>query len=203
MQLEELKNIWQNFDESIENKLEINHQLLKEVSISKVAKLLAPIKREQIFEIVLTTLFLPILFQITFNSIQSTALMLSGSVLILILFGSIIYNLFVLKQIYGIHYEATILDAQEKLERIKVLEAREINTLYVLIPTFYLCMLVIANAFIHFKITAPVNLFWSFQMVGTLVITFIIVYFLKRFPNQSLQKALQFMGEMEDLKQDK
>jgi hypothetical protein len=200
MQLEELKNLWQNFDNSIENKIEVNHQLLKEVSFKRIKRLLSGLKREQLFELIITLIFLPLLYQITFNSIQNTPLMICGTVLILMMLATIIYNIYVLFQVYSIHYEDAILESQQKLERLKVLEIKETNLLIVLIPLVYLCILIMANAFFNFKIAAPAVLFWGLQGVGTLVITLIIVYFLKRFPNQSLQKAIDFIGEMNDLK---
>jgi len=201
MQLEELKNIWQNFDQSIENKIELNHQLLKEVSFKRIQNMLAGLKAEQIFELIITIIFLPFLYQLTFNSINSLPLMICGSVLIFIMLATIAYNIYVIKEIYSIHYEDSILNAQHKLERLKILEVKETNLLIVLIPAFYLCILIMANAFFHFKIAANPTLFWGLQMGGTMVITLIIVYLLKRFPNRSLQNALAFIHEMEDLKQ--
>lgn len=204
MQLEELKNIWQDYDSNLNAKINLNHALLKEVSINKIQNMLSSFKWSNVFELVISALFIPFLLNFVKATSTILPLFICGIFLLLLMIGTIIYNLYIIFQISEIRYDIPIVSAQKKLERIKLLEAREVNSLYILIPAFSIAFTaLIAKFFLNLNLFDYLNLFWGTQFLGTILVTFIIVYLLKKFPNKELESALDFIKEMEDLEDKK
>ena len=142
MNFEELSKIW-NQDHKEETHIEINERLLKEVSFNTVRNNLKEIKWSSIIEIVINYIWLFFLVEFIISYFFQAQFSIPAAILILIAVYSIVIESYKLYLYYTINVQSSIVGAQKKLEKLKFLELFDVNSLYFVIPLFFIPFLVV------------------------------------------------------------
>lgn len=198
MNEQELINIWNEQDTNLEKSITVNQQLLKTVTLEKVKSMLTLFRRTQIFELIMNFLFLFWLIKFIRNDVDSTVLIISTAVLFALMLASIIVNIYNLYLAKSITYDTSIVDAQRKIEQLKLSEKRSVNALYVIIPLVPIpFLLVFAKAFAGIDLYEILDKTYLLSFtLGSFLIGLIVVWFVKKFPNEEMKNANTFLNEI-------
>ena len=112
--------------------------------------------------------------------------------------ASVLFSGYQLSLYYGIRAGHPVVKTQLKVARLRYLELLETNLLLVVIPLFFApFMIVMANALAHYDLYRHSD--WLvYSTLGSMVIALIIVFFLRKFPNERLQEAQSFLNELKE-----
>jgi hypothetical protein len=202
MELHDLTNIWNGSDNKMESTVKINKSLFMEVSINRIKTELSPIRRTSFFEIIVNMLFLFIMIKYSFSQLSEIKFLIPGLLLIAFNWYSIIFSLKKLYLLYDIKAETPVLLTQKKLEKLKLMEIREKHMLYIFIPLLSPVFLIIgAKAFLNLDLYLYLN--WLIaQTAASILIAAIIVYVLKKFPDENLDRTLKFLNEIAETEKE-
>jgi len=197
MELNELKKLWQSYGETLEPQVQINRRLLKEVSIRKVHSLLLEFKSTAIIELVANSLFSIFLIQFIAGHWGSFKFTLPAVALLLLMVSGLAWSIYLLSLMSQVKAELPVIRAQRIVGRLRLYEYWETKALYVIIPVFSGAFLVVlAKALVDLDIYALVGSWLIGFVAGSLAVAVIIVWFLKRFPDQRLRRAERFLDEI-------
>jgi len=204
MNFEELSKIW-NQDHKEETHIEINERLLKEVSFNTVRNSLKEIKWSSIIEIVINYIWLFFLVEFIISYFNQAQFSIPAGILIIISVFSILIESYKLILYCTANVQSSIIGAQKKLEKLKFLELFDVNSLYIVIPLFFIPFLVVFS-----KGIIGIDIYeFGFSMReilvatgSTFIISVIIVYFLKAFPNKELNESLDFISELREFQKE-
>lgn len=202
MELHELTNIWNGSDLKMESTVKINKTLFMEVSINRIKTILSPIKRTSYFEIIVNLLFLFPVITFSFSMLSEIKYLIPG----LLLIAFTCYNsIFIIKKLfllYGIDSQTPVLHTQKNLVKLKLMEIRERQMLYILIPLFSPVFLIVgAKAFLNIDLYQFIN--WLIaQTAASILIAALIVYILKKFPDKNLDRTLNFINEIAEVEKN-
>lgn len=199
MNLQELSNIWNSTDNEQEKNIHINKTLFKEVSMNKIQSSLKEIKWTSFIEIAVNIPFLFFLWNFIVQHYATWKFLIPALALLFFTFyslGFIGYKLFLF---YSIDAKASVLQTQKNIAKLKYCEQMEVHSLYVIIPLFYVVFLIVfAKALANFDLYQLGN--WLIlQGIGGFVVSLIVVFFLKKFPNKHLQESIDFLEEIKEM----
>lgn len=202
MELHELQNIWNGSDNKMENTVKINKSLFMEVSINRIKTELSPTRRTCFFEIIVNLLFLFIMIKFSVSQLSEIKFLIPGLLLIAFSCYSIIFSLKKLNLLYDIKAETPVVLTQKKLEKLKHMEIREKHMLYIFIPLLSPVFLIVgAKAFFNSDLYLFIN--WLIaQTAASILIAAIIVYVLKKFPDENLDRTLKFLNEIAETEKE-
>ncbi len=202
MELHELTNIWNGSDNKLESTVKINKSLFMEVSINRIKTELSPLTWTSFFEIIVSFLFLFIMIKFSVSQLAELKFLIPGLLLILFSCYSIIFSLQKLYLLFGIKAETPVLLTQKKLKKLKLMEIRERQMLYIFIPLFSPIFLIVgAKAFFNLDLYLFIN--WLIaQTAASILIAAIIVYVLKKFPDKNLDRTLKFLNEIAETEKE-
>lgn len=202
MELHELSTIWNGTDSKLENKVQINKSLFLEVSMNRIKTNLNSLRWTGYFEIIVNFLFLLFVVNFILSNLSELKFLIPGLILFAFSVYSIIFNIKILVLHYGINAQTPVLQTQLKLEKLKLLETRETQLLYVFIPLLSPVFLIVGAKFIlNFDLYNYMN--WLIaQTAGSILIAAIIVFLLKKFPDRNLEKSIAFIKEITEEKEE-
>ncbi len=202
MNEQDLINIWNEQDSTLEKSIAVNQQLLKTVTLEKVKSMLTIFRRTQFFELIVNFLFLLWLIKFIRNDVDSTVLVISSSILFALMFGGIIVNIYNLYLAKSITFDMSIVDAQRKIEQMKMSEKRSVNALYIIIPLVPIpFLLVFAKAFVGIDLYEIFDKTYLLSFtLGSFLIGLIVVWLVKKFPNEEMEKAISFLNDIQKYK---
>ncbi|WP_321290020.1 hypothetical protein [uncultured Sunxiuqinia sp.] len=197
MDFQELNNIWNRADESLETNLKINKAMFKEVSMQKIKSKLYELKLSSWIEIAFNIPFA--LFLILYVIDQFTVIKYSGPAFLLLLISlfSLTFSGHKLYLYYRrIHASQSLVETQKSIEKLKYYEQMEKNLLYVIIPLFSTAFLIVmSQSILNIDLYQYSN--WVvLQTAASLIVALIIVFILKKFPNRKIQESLSFLKEI-------
>jgi len=201
MNFEEIGSIWNNSDQQIDNKISINKKILKELALNKVKSGLYEIRWTSYISIFSWAIFL--LFLASFIKDNFSEYQFSFPAFLLVIIGllALIFDIYKLKMIFSIDADAPVVEAQQKLARLKYAEIFDTYSLYVLIPLLSApFLIVLAKAFVGFNIYSLGSTWMILQIVGSIVIAIVIVFILRRYPNRNLKASIDFLNEIKESK---
>jgi hypothetical protein len=200
MDEQELINIWNEQDNSLEKSINVNQHLLKDVTLNKIKSMLNIFRRTNIFELIVNFIFLFWLVNFIKNHLESMVFLIASAILYLLMLASIVYNIYNLYLVKSITYNTYIVETQQKIERMKLYKKYSVNALYIIIPiTSVPFILVLAKGFLHidlYQILGATYL-WLFTL-GSLAITLLVVWFIKQFPDEEMEKANSFLSTIQE-----
>ena len=203
MELEELVKMWNEQDQGLDNKLQVNRRLLKTVSLDKVKSLLSEFTLESILEAGLNALFFWFILQFVWDQWPLIKFVVPGIVLLVTTFLSFLGNMYELLSLASIGYESSVVEVQKKIERLRFFQRMDRNSLYVIIPLFSLFFPIwFAWAVLGLDLFDILGIGWVYHFIGSLAIAAIIVWFLKRFPDRKMAKAIQFLEEIKKFEKE-
>lgn len=202
MELHELTNIWNGSDLKMESTVKINKTLFMEVSINRIKTILSPIKRTSYFEIIVNLLFLFPVITFSFSMLPEIKYLIPGLLLIAFTCYNLIFIIKKLFLLYGIDSQTPVLHTQKNLVKLKLMEIRERQMLYILIPLFSPVFLIVgAKAFLNIDLYQFIN--WLIaQTAASILIAALIVYILKKFPDKNLDRTLNFINEIAEVEKN-
>lgn len=203
MELKEIKALWNEQNKSLDNTLKVNSILLKNASVDTMKSLLRPFTRYNIFEFVSNALFAVILLGFVINHYNEIRFALPGLILLIITLYTLVQNIIVLRRVRTINYLTPITTIQKRIESLRLYNLRQINWLYWLIPLFYACFMIVAlKGLIGLDVFVFPTDQLIYQFLGAVVITPIIVWFLKKFPDEGIASSLKFIESIETFEKE-
>lgn len=204
METNDLIKLWKQYDQQVEGNWSINQQLLKEVSLGKVKSLLSEFRLQTILEVVTNGLFF-IWIMAFFVDHFFTMKYAVPSVFLLMLTGwGLGWAIFKWVVLATLSYDTPVLSAQKRLELFRLYNRWEINLLLVLIPFFWLAFLIVfPMMFLGMDMFELLGVWIWHQFLGAFVVAAIIVWFLKKFPDKKMEKAIDFLNEIREVEEEK
>ncbi len=204
MELNEISELWNdiNMDNS---EISINQDALSELTAYKLQDKLSEIKWTAIFEIVVAFFWLIFLIGFAIDNFEKIQLFLPALSLIIISILSLIMEAFKLSLFWSIRHQFSIIHTQRRIEKLRCLELLDTNSLFVLIPLFFVPFIIVIV-----KAVSGLNIFdlgFGLNEIlmltgGSFVVSMIIVFILKKFPLQELKDSLDFLNDLKHLEED-
>ncbi|WP_159517372.1 hypothetical protein [Sunxiuqinia indica] len=197
MDFQELNNIWNRADESLETNLKINKAMFKEVSIQKVKSKLYELKLSSWIEIAFNIPFALFLIGYVIDQFTIIKYSVPAFLLLLISLFGLTFSGYKLYLCYRrIHASQSLIETQKSIEKLKYYELMEKNLLYVIIPLFSTAFLIVmAQSILNIDLYQYSN--WlALQAASSVIVALIIVFILKKFPNKKIQESLSFLKEI-------
>ena len=181
MELEELKNRWNEFDNKLEKSLQLNKQLLNKINLDKAKNKLRTLLIYKLLEMGVLVYVIYYLVNFTIKNIDSPQFSISA--LILIFFGVMGY-ISDIRQISVIIRLRTdkaddITSKQKNLTTLKLLIVNYVKWALLSIPFFPVWIVLIPKIFLNFDIySSSMNLWWWMNIgLGILFIPFVLWIF--------------------------
>jgi len=199
MRFEELSSIWNSVDFELDNTVQVNKQLVKDLGLSKVKSSLSELKLSVIFQIVVGFMFIN--FIMNFFVQNLTHFQFSGPAFFLLAFtaAGLVVSIYQLWLSLSINAELSVVEAQKKLMRLQTIEVLDIYSLLIIIPLFYAPFMIVgAKAFFNFNLYELSSNWFVYQTIGSIVIAVIVVFVLRKFPNKKLKESIDFLNELNE-----
>ena len=181
MELEEIKNRWNEFDNKLEKSLQLNKQLLNKINLDKAKNKLRTLLIYKLLEMGVLVYVIYYLVNFTIKNIDSTQFSISA--LILIFFGVMGY-ISDIRQISVIIRLRTdkaddITSKQKNLTTLKLLIVNYVKWALLSIPFFPVWIVLIPKIFLNVDIySSSMNLWWWMNIgLGILFIPFVLWIF--------------------------
>jgi hypothetical protein len=196
MELQELSNIWNGTNSQLESTVKINKSLFMEVSMNRVKSNLTTLRWTSYIEVIVNFLFLFFVVNFTISNLVEIKFFIPGLLLVAFSIYSIIFSINKLLIHYRINAQTPVIQTQKNLAKLKFLESKEIQLLYIFIPLFWSIFLIVGAKFIlNLDMYEYMN--WLIaQTAGSVVIAIIVVFILKKFPDKNLEKSISFLKEI-------
>jgi glucan phosphoethanolaminetransferase (alkaline phosphatase superfamily) len=198
MDFQELSTLWNSNDQELDRQIEIRQRLVKEVGIYKVRTYLSEIKWTAYFELAISLIFLPFIGRYLADTFSETKFFLPGLLLFAFLIFSVGISSYQLTLYYGIRAGYSVVQTQLKVARLKYMELLDINLLLIIIPLFFApFMIVMAKALANYDLYRHSQWLIS-STLGSVVVALVVVFFLRKFPNERLQEAQDFLNDLKE-----
>jgi len=197
MKLDELKSLWGEYHHQAAKKVIINKELLMSSSVSKIKSHLGVFKATAIVELVFNGLFSIYLLGFIADHWFEIAFAIPGLLLWLMVTAHFLWNIYSLARLQSVHYGLSITQIQKKINTLHLLQRYQIRSLYIAIPLFAVCFaIILPEALFGFSVYPYLGIQWYYQLLGTIALTPVIVWFVNKFPDQGMMKAQQFLTDI-------
>ena len=199
MKFEELSSIWNSVDFELDNTVQVNKQLVKDLGLSKVKSSLSELKLSVIFQIVVGFMFINFIMDFFVQNL--THFQFSGPAFFLLAFtaAGLVVSIYQLWLSLSINAELSVVEAQKKLMRLQTIEVLDIYSILIIIPLFYAPFMIVgAKAFFNFNLYELSSNWFVYQTIGSIVIAGIVVFVLRKFPNKKLKESIDFLNELNE-----
>ena len=199
MKFEELSSIWNSVDFELDNTVQVNKQLVKDLGLAKVKSSLSELKLSVIFQIVVGFMFINFIMDFFVQNL--THFQFSGPAFFLLAFtaAGLTVSIYQLWLSLSINAELSVVEAQKKLMRLQTIEVLDIYSLLIIIPLFYAPFMIVgAKAFFNFNLYELSSNWFIYQTIGSIVIAVIVVFALRKFPNKKLKESIDFLNELNE-----
>ena len=199
MNFEELASAWKANDQTLDSTIKVNKLLIKNLAFRKIKSSLYEIKWTGFFELAVNILFYFFLTSFIGNHEGQLEFLIPAICLMALTIVEVAFEIFKLYQILTLDAQESGLKVKEKLTLLKRLEIIDINSLYIIIPVFSgPFFLILAKGLLGINLY-QFDLTWMVQyVIGSFVVAIILVFILKRFPNEKLKAAMEFLNKLDD-----
>lgn len=199
MNFEELASAWKANDQTLESTIKVNKLLVKNLAFSKIKSSLYEIKWTGFFELAVNVLFYFFLLNFIRDHLTQYEFLIPALLLFVLTMIEIGVEVFKLYQILTLDAQESVIKVKEKLSTLKRLEIIDVYSLYIIIPVFSgPFFLILAKGLLGINLF-QFDLTWMVQYcIGSVVVAVILVFILKRFPNEKLKSAMDFLNKLED-----
>ena len=195
MEVQELLDMWRSEDNKLDDNIQLNNKLLRHTSFGKIQSLLAESKFENVFELVVNIVFIWILNPFLWNHIYEAKFAIPAAFLLILMILGVVMNVYILSSISQLNYKTPILEAQRKIERIKLIIKIETQSLILLIPLFSFAFLVVFLKGVLGLDIYQYDWIWNYT-IGNFFVGIVIVFLLLKFPDKKMESALGFLKEI-------
>jgi len=204
MKYEELSTLWNQDSDELES-ISINKRLLREVSFSTIRNNLKEIKWSSYIEIIINYLWIAFLIEFIMDFYPVTSYLVPAGILLFIAVYSVIFETYKLVVYYSINNRLSIVKTQKRLEQLRRMEIFDTNSLYFFMPIFFIPFVIVAaRGFLGIDVydLGLSEREMLFGTLGTLVVSLIIIFFLKRYPNKELIDSLDFVRDLKSIEDE-
>lgn len=200
MDFKELTAIWNSNDQQMNDHLQVNQRMFRELSQQKIKSSLGEIRFELIIEIISAPLFLIYLVRFMIAHASEPRFFVPALILALIAFFGAAFAIYRLVLTERVNVHTSVVRTQKLIERLRYYEKLDSNSLLVIIPIFSAAFLIVgvkALAGVDLYLVLGEYLWW--YTGGSFLVGLIIVFLLRRFPSKKLKEAQAFLNEIRDL----
>lgn len=200
MNIDELKNAWNTYDKSLDSK--INLDLLKTVTIDKTKSLTRTFKFGAIVEIIVSLFFVNYMAEVAIEQWETWEYSLPASVIGLISLGTVIWNIYALTQLTFMNYDASIAQAQKKMERIYT-QSKWQNTMlhYLLVPLVGAMLTIMALKYLNLSLTGHLDII-LYVVLGGIAVVPMVVWIVKMTPDKEMESAIRFLDDIKKFEKE-
>lgn len=203
MELDNMKQMWQKLDESIERQNTINERLIRNMIYERTGNVLRMLTNTEHLGLIFGVLLMVFLILQAPKMTSSTSVLISYIFTLLIGLASIIFSWYKVQLLSKLDMlETPVTELAEKTEKFRMLIVKERFAFIllgpVLIATFFIVMTNIVNGF---DILNHPDLFWPKAIIGTVVYIVILlgVYNRLYFKNiKAIRKSLDDIRAFQD-----
>lgn len=200
MNFQELEDIWNEGNRDLEQNITINHSSVKKINMKKITSNLAETRWENLIELGVNLWFLNFFQTFFVNHYHTPKFLVPGTFMLGLCIFSIIFCTYKLFLISRINRNYPVIKAQRNLALISYFNRIEINSLFFLIPTFSLAFLIVAAKGLIGLDLYAVGFPFIPYFIGSFIVSLIIVFFLKVFPDKKLRDTIAYLKELKELK---
>jgi hypothetical protein len=200
MNIDELKNAWNVYDKSLDSK--INLDLLKTVTIDKTKSLTRTFKFGAVVEIIVSLFFVNYMAEVAIEQWETWEYSLPASVIGLISLGTVIWNIYALTQLTFLNYDASIAQAQKKMERIYA-QSKWQNTMlhYLLVPLVGAMLTIMALKYLNLSLTGHLDII-LYVVLGGIAVVPMVVWIVKMTPDKEMESAIRFLDDIKKFEKE-
>ena len=200
MNIDELSNAWNTYDKSLDNKINLN--LLRTVTIDKTKLLTRKFRFETIVEIIVSLFFMNYMAEIAIEQSAAWEYFLPALVIGLISLGTVIWNIYALTQLALLNYDASITEAQKKIERIYTQNKWRNTTLhYLLVPLVGGMLAIMALKYLNLNLTGHLDII-LYAALGSIAVVPMIVWIVKMTPDKGMESAIHFLDDIKKFEKE-
>ena len=130
MELETLKQMWQTYDQKLDQRLQVNKAFLKEVSFDSLKSRLWEFRLEQVWSLLIGMFFLTFFARYLVLTFPDWKYFIPVLILFLLSASEVFTSSYYLITISSIRFDTPILRAQKKLNQLIRYQKWEANLLY-------------------------------------------------------------------------
>jgi hypothetical protein len=204
MEYEELIGIWNSSDAELTNNVQVNRQLIKEVAFKKIRSNLFEIKWASYSELFVGFFWSFFLLSFIADHLPEYKFSLQAFVLLSMSVYGFVLSIHKLKIYFSINPGLSVTKTQYKIECLKRLELKSIQSLYFIIPLFSAPFAIVMTKAVlnidlySFGIFGKALLYYT---AGAVVVAVIIVFILKKIPgnkDKQLKQSMAFLNELKE-----
>lgn len=197
MELETIKQIWKTYDQKLDQHLQVNKSFLKEVSFDTIKSKLWAFRLEQVLSLLAGIAFLSFFSRHMVLSFPDWKYFIPLLILFVLALSEVVTSSYYLITLSTIRLDTPILKAQKKIHQIIRYQKWEANLLYILIPLFWPLILIVFSKIMGMDIFRFMSFqMWMWNIAGSIFIAMLIVWFIKKYPDQGLAEAEAFLKEI-------
>ncbi len=203
MELQELKDIWNQSDREVEQQYRINFDSLKKLSIEKAKSLLWPLQFGAIVEIIVNAIFIPPIIRFIISYSFDAKFLIPGLLLASMILFTLAWNIYSLVLLATIDYKSPIIHTQKKLLNFNYRNSfRQQRLLYVLYPLAQTCFLIMFCKAIPGIDLYSYPKFLGLQFFIGLAIVPVIIWIIKLSPDKNMARALNFLNDIKKFEKE-
>jgi Zn-dependent protease with chaperone function len=143
MELQDLKDRWNDYDRKLEANLRLNTQLLRELALNRVGSSLKWLSRKIVFELLIDLVAIFALGTFTANHLGEPRFLVPALALDLFVIGFVAWSIRQWAEIGSLDYGEPIVTIQRKLELLRIDRIRMTKWVLLLSPLLWIPLLVV------------------------------------------------------------
>lgn len=200
MNIDELKNAWNTYDKSLDSKINLN--LLKTATVDKTKSLTRTFRFGAIVEIIVSLFFINYMAEVVIGQSATWEYCLPALVIGLISLGTVIWNICALTQLALLNYDASIAEAQKKMERVYTQSKWQNTTLhYLLVPLVGAMLAIMALKYLNLNLTGHFDII-LYAVLGGIAVVPMIVWIVKMTPDKEMESAIRFLEDIKKFEKE-
>lgn len=200
MNIDELRNAWNTYDRGLDSK--INLDLLKSATVVKTTSLTHTFRFGAIVEMVVSLLFVNYMAEIVLDQWATWEYWLPALVIGLISLGTVIWNAHALTQLALLNYDASIAEAQKKMERIYTQSKWQNTTLhYLLVPLVGAMLAIMALKYLNLNLAGHIDII-VYAVLGGIAVVPMVVWIVKMTPDREMEAAIRFLNDIKEFEKE-
>ena len=194
MELNELKNIWNQLDQGTEAQLKVEPSFMRKVSLQKTQSSLRHLTLGAIVELVVNAAFVIPFAGLAIRYLDEPKFAWPPLLLALMGLLTIAWNVYSLFVLNTLKYQDSITAAQKKLARLDYQNLhRQRTLLYILFPLSWAAILILFCKMVLNLDLYQYPTYLILNMVASVVLVPVVIWVSKKFPDRKKEEVLSFL----------
>jgi hypothetical protein len=191
MELDELKNMWSDYDKKLDKSLKLNIQLLRKINLDKAKNKLRKLMILKLMEMIILAGVIIFLVNFIYDNITSPQFSISAGIFAffaLIGFISNVKQVAIMMQLQGGYTEA-IAPLQRKIEQLKLLIVKYVKYALLSIPFFPIWMILITKILFNYDIyTNSMSNWWLANICVSIALIPLVWWIFKQLSKNDISR---------------